>query len=110
MLSALSLVLLGMASVGWVVSLWDLVALNRVRRRPLIDPPRWPSFSILKPIAGLDDDLLENLQSHLSFEYPGEWELLIGICSDADPAYPIAKSFADAHPQRVKLLLQEGEP
>lgn len=109
-ISVLSLVLLSMAGVGWFVLPWGLVALWRVRRAPISAPPRWPSFSVLKPMAGLDDELLQNLQSHLAIDYPGPWRLLLGVRNEQDLAYPIARAFVAAHPGRAELHLQEGVP
>ncbi len=99
-----------MASVGWLVLPWGLVALWKVRRAAIVFPKKWPTVSVLKPMAGLDDQLAENLSSHLAIDYPGEWKLLLGVRSREDLAYPIAKAFADAHPTRVGLHLQEGVP
>ena len=109
-ISALSLVLLSMAGVGWFVLPAALVALWKVRSAPIADPPRWPSISVLKPMAGLDDQLLENLNSHLTIDYPGEWKLLLGVRSEQDLAYPVAKAFVAAHPDRAEIHLQEGVP
>ncbi len=109
-LSTLSTLLLAGLCVAWACSAFELVALwLHTRRRPA-PPKRWPSFSILKPLAGLDDELSENLESHLRLDYPGELELLLGVKSEADPAWPLAQAFAQAHPGRVRLCVQEGEP
>ncbi len=108
--SAISLVLLSMAGVGWFVLPWGLIALWRVRHAPICDPPRWPSISVLKPLAGLDDQLLENLNSHLAIDYPGDWKLLLGLRNEQDLAWPVARAFVDAHPTRAELHLQEGSP
>jgi ceramide glucosyltransferase len=109
-LSVVSLVLLGLTGVGWFVLTWEAVQLWRIRHRPLVEPAHWPSLSILKPLAGLDDELAENLKSHLELDYPGEWELLLGVRSQSDAAFSLAKAVAEANPGRVKLHLQEGEP
>ncbi len=99
-----------MAGVGWFVLPWGLVALWRVRKAPIAEPRRWPSMSVLKPMAGLDDQLLENLNSHLAIDYPGDWKLLLGVRNAQDLAYPIARAFVDANPARAELHLQEGIP
>ncbi len=99
-----------MAGVGWFVLPWGLVALWKVRNAPIAAPRRWPSFSVLKPMAGLDDQLLDNLNSHLAIDYPGDWKLLLGVRNEKDLAYPIAKAFVDANPTRAELHLQEGVP
>jgi ceramide glucosyltransferase len=73
-------------------------------------PASWPSISILKPLAGLDDELELNLESHLALDYPGEWEILLGVRTEHDPAYALAKAFAEKHAPLVRLVMQEGEP
>ena len=65
---------------------------------------------MIKPLAGLDDELELNLESHLRLDYPGEWEILLGVRSDQDLAYPLAKAFAEKHAPLVRLVMQEGEP
>lgn len=110
-LPALSYLLLGVVVLTWLLLLIETAAtFYLLRRRKRSEPAKWPSFSILKPMAGLDDELELNLRSHLAIDYPGEFELLLGVRSDRDAAYPIAKAFADANPTRVRLVLQEGEP
>ena len=109
-LSPLALLLLGLTALGWYVAAWNLMMLWVVRHRKVVAPAKWPSFSVLKPLAGSDDELELNLLSHLAIDYPGEWKVLVGVRNTSDGAYPIAKRFADANPGRVELHLQEGEP
>jgi len=99
-----------MAGVGWLVLPWGIVALWKVRRAAISFPKKWPSVSVLKPMAGLDDQLVENLRSHLAIDYPGQWKLLLGVRSTEDLAYPIAKAFVDANPSKAELHLQDGVP
>lgn len=110
MLPVATWLLFGLALFGVFALLVALVCLRRVERRPTPEPQRYPSFSILKPLAGLDDELLENLESHLELDYPGEYEILLGVRSEQDLAYPIARDFAAAHPDKVRLVMQQGEP
>lgn len=105
-----SLVLFAMALAGVVGITSNLASLWRLFRRRVPEIRRFPVVSILKPLAGFDDALEENLASHLAIDYPGEWEILLGVRSARDAAYPLAKRFADAHPHRVRLVLQRGEP
>lgn len=103
--------MVGLVVVSWVAILaTGFSTYYLVRRRRRADPATWPSVSLLKPLAGLDDDLLQNLESHLAIDYPGVFELILGVRDQADAAYPLAKAFAEAHPERVRLVLQEGEP
>jgi ceramide glucosyltransferase len=97
--------------VGWVSLFIQYASLKYVSRRRYPPPASYPPISVLKPMAGYDDDLVENLQSHLDLDYP-EFEILIGVHDTRDAAYPIAKAFAEKHGAhgRVRLVLQEGEP
>lgn len=67
------------------------------RRAPPPLPEGAPRVSIVKPIAGLDDDLAGNLGSFASLDYP-DYEILFGIASPDDPAVPVVRSFIAAHP------------
>lgn len=110
-LSVLQWVLLGCLGVSWIVLGVEIVTTYYlVHKRRREEPARWPSFSILKPMAGLDDELEKNLESFLDFDYPGEFEILVGIRSEQDAAYAVSKAFADKHPDKVRFYLQEGEP
>lgn len=104
--------LLGGVLVNGVALLTQGAATYALLRReaPREAPPRWPSVSILKPLAGIDDDLWRNLESHLRLEYEGEYEVLLGVRSEQDPAWPVACAFAEKYPGRVRAVLQEGEP
>ncbi len=69
----------------------------------------WPGISVLKPLCGADDGLAENLASFVELPYPGEYEVLLGVRSTADTAYPLACQAVQCWPGRVRLVLQEGE-
>jgi ceramide glucosyltransferase len=82
---------------GFVTAMW--------RRPPLLTPSAAPRVSILKPLAGIDDDLADNLASFIDLDYPN-YEILLGVASVDDPAYPVARSFvAEAGPDRARLFL-----
>jgi ceramide glucosyltransferase len=67
------------------------------RRRAAPPPSARPWVSILKPVAGADDELRENLESFAALDYPA-YELLLGIASPDDPARPIVERFLADHP------------
>ncbi len=73
-----------------------LAAMARKKATSLLSVRPW--VSILKPIAGADDDLRGNLESFAHLDYPA-YELLFGIASDDDPAVPIVREFLAAHPR-----------
>jgi ceramide glucosyltransferase len=64
-----------------------------------------PPVSVLKPVRGLDDNLLEALRSHLKQDYP-EYEVLIGIHSREDPAWPVLEQLQREFPDRpLRIVL-----
>jgi ceramide glucosyltransferase len=83
-----------------------LRAMVRKKAPPLLSVRPW--VSILKPIAGADDDLRDNLESFADLEYPA-YEILFGIASTEDPAVPVVQAFLAAHP-RVSARLVWTSP
>lgn len=67
------------------------------RRRHCVVGREGPRVSILKPLAGSDDDLSENLESFARIDYPS-FEILLGVADQSDPALEIARRFAARHP------------
>jgi ceramide glucosyltransferase len=79
-----------------------LGAMARKRPAPLLSVRPW--VSILKPIAGADDDLQGNLESFADLDYPA-YEILFGIASADDPAVPVVQAFLAAHPRVAARLV-----
>jgi ceramide glucosyltransferase len=76
-------------------------------RRPVkIAPSGRPRVSILKPLAGTDDELAENLASFVELDYP-DYELLLGVASVNDLAYPVARRFVEMHGERARLIVTD---
>ncbi|XXX77047.1 ceramide glucosyltransferase [Sorangium sp. So ce134] len=67
-----------------------------------------PVVSILKPVAGVDDELASNLESFAHLDYPS-YELVFGVASREDPAVPVIQAFIAAHPE-VKARLCVTDP
>jgi ceramide glucosyltransferase len=72
-------------------------------------PRRTPLVSVLKPLCGVDDDLARNLASFAAQEYP-RYEVLLGVRSRDDAAYPHALEAAARWPGRFRVVVQRGEP
>lgn len=51
----------------------------------------WPSLAILRPCAGLDPELEENLLSTLTARYDGAREVLLLVAAETDPAHAVAE-------------------
>lgn len=81
-----------------------LCAMKSRRKSSLPAPAERPFVSILKPVAGVDDGLLENLSSFVDLDYPA-YELLIGIASPEDPAVSVVQAFIAAHPGLAAKLV-----
>jgi ceramide glucosyltransferase len=88
-----------LALYGAMMALFMGALVKRRTRRPAaVD--RAPRVSILKPLAGHDDDLEANLESFAKLDYPS-FELLLGIASLSDPSYQVARRFVASHAQQV---------
>jgi ceramide glucosyltransferase len=109
-MTAGSVTLFGIAILGLLLQAVGVACIYRLGRRRFPRGAERLGISILKPLCGIDDGLEENLSSHLAVDYDGPWELVLGLHSERDPAFPVAKAFAQAHPDRVRLVLQRGEP
>ena len=105
--TALSLVLYGVIASAHAAA--TLRGARRRRRRPVMrSPGATPHVSILKPLAGLDDELAENLASFAAIDH-ASFEILFGIASPGDPAAPVARAFLRAHPHvRARLVVTAG--
>jgi ceramide glucosyltransferase len=63
-----------------------------------------PRVSILKPLAGCDEELAANLASFSALTYP-DYEILFGVPSADDPAAHVVRSFLDEFPQIAARML-----
>jgi len=96
------------AALGLLVAWGQLAALWRHLRRPHRVPVRRPAISILKPLCGLDDRLAGNLISFANLPYP-DYEVVLGVRSTKDPAYPLAWLAARRWPRRFRIALQQDD-
>ncbi len=97
------------AAVGLLAILIEhAFTVRHVRERPPV-PTRAASFSILKPLCGLDDELEENLELFAALDWP-DYEILLGVKSAEDPAHAVAQAVAGRHPGRMRVVVQRGEP
>lgn len=66
-------------------------------------------ISVLKPLAGLDEGLEQNLRSFFELDYP-EFELLFAVSSPDDPAIAVVEKSRQEHPHVAARLIVTGEP
>jgi ceramide glucosyltransferase len=75
-------------------------------------PPRTaarPPISVLKPLAGIDDGLEENLRTFFEQDYR-EFEILFAVRSDKDPALPLVERLRKEYPAVPSRMVVTGEP
>ncbi len=108
-MATLGLVLLAAAAVG-VAALALMLGLTVWHvRRPGLVPNAWPGISVLKPLCGADDDLAANIASFAALPYAGAWEVVLGVRSPDDAAWPVAEDAVRRWPHRMRLVRQVGE-
>ena len=109
MAHVLSLGLFAATALGLLALSMQLWLTTRHLRGPKAMPRARPAISILKPLAGLDDALEENLLCFLDLDYPA-YEVVLGVKDHHDPAFGLALRLARKFPGRFRLALQRGTP
>ena len=103
-------VIMAAAVLGaWVYCALAIVASARylsVRRRASNGRP---PVSVLKPLAGLDEGLEENLRTFFELDYP-EYEILFAVRRETDASVPVVRKLCAEYPAVPARLLIVGEP
>jgi ceramide glucosyltransferase len=88
-----------------------LVAANRYRaERPLLDVhDQLQPVSILKPLAGAEDNLEDNLRGFFQQDCPA-FEILFAVREESDPAAAVVQTLQSAYPEIPSRLIVTGEP
>jgi ceramide glucosyltransferase len=105
----LSLVLPALVTGALVYCVLTIIAAVRyhsVRPGALHNPA---PVSILKPLAGVDDGLEDNLRSFFEQDYP-EFEILFAVRGAKDPAIGVAERLRARFPDVPSRLIVTGEP
>jgi ceramide glucosyltransferase len=66
-------------------------------------------ISILKPLAGIDEGLEENLRTFFEQDY-AEFEILFAVRNAGDPAVAVAKRLRERYPGVPSRMIVTGEP
>jgi len=106
---ALSLGLLVAAAIGAAVIVLQVWVLRRHLRAAPAIPRARPPISILKPLCGLDDELADNLAAFAALPYP-DYEVVLGVASADDAAFPVAQWAVGRWPERFRLVIQRAAP
>jgi len=73
-------------------------AIRALRNRPVPEGPDFlPPVSILKPLNGIDDRLLDSLERLCQLDYPA-YEIIFCAQGPSDPALRVARKVKDLHP------------
>jgi len=94
---------------SFVFCLLVVVATHRYLSVPRPSVADSASVSILKPLAGADEGLAENLRSYFEQDYPS-FEILFAVREAGDPAVAIVEQLRAAYPHIPSRLLIVGEP
>ncbi len=97
----LTTILEGMLAASAATSLLQLGctawALAKGSRKATRGVAHLPPVSILKPLKGVDDGLMDNLESFCNLDYP-EFEIVFCLQSPSDPALRVVRKVAERHP------------
>lgn len=109
----LQLALLVPVVVGLVYHLLCVPAVLWFTRRPasaVALPEEWPAVSVLKPIYGLEKNLLENLRSICRQDYPA-YQVVLSVQRLDDPAIPVLRAVQEEFgSDRVTVVIEDSAP
>lgn len=105
----LTMLLVALAALGIALLAVQVVCALRHLKKPVPEPTSEPFISILKPLCGVDDCLLANLETFERLTY-SRYEVLLGVEDMRDPAYALACQVAARSPERVRVVVQRGVP
>jgi ceramide glucosyltransferase len=92
------------AACGYAaIALWRVWTMARPGLRAHSQPP----ITVLKPVAGAEPNLEQNLRSFCTQDYP-EFQVLFGVRDGRDPAIPIVEKLAREYPHRNAALIVES--
>jgi ceramide glucosyltransferase len=88
-----------------------LTVLAAVRYRAVAPAPAKtkPPVSVLKPLAGVDEGLEDNLRTFFGQRYP-HFEILFAVRSASDPAIALVERLRASYPAVRSQLIVTGEP
>jgi len=64
-----------------------------------------PAITVLKPLKGLDNNIIGSLRSWLTQDYPTPIQVLFGVASPDDPACAIVRQLLQEHPNADAALV-----
>lgn len=107
--AAAAALLAAIATGGCLYLILAIAAAIRFRQLSIPPATNLPAISVLKPLAGLDQGLEENLRSFCKLDYP-EFELLFAVRDETDPAIRIVRKLQGEFPAVDSRLIVTGPP
>lgn len=104
-----ALLLLAFLTASLVYCALTVIAAARYRAVVPAKPPALPPISILKPLAGADEGLEENLRTFFEQRYP-QFEILFAVRSAEDPAIAVVERLRARYAAVPSRLIVTGEP
>ena len=83
-------IFLSLCSLGYLGFALIALELFNLKRKKLSATDFQPAVTILKPVYGLDPQMLDNLRSFCRQDYP-EYQIIFGLHDEKDPALPLIK-------------------
>lgn len=105
----LALAALALCAGALAYCLLVILAARSYLRQPVPSAGQFPPISVMRPLAGADEGLDENLRSYFRQDYPC-FEILAAVRSPDDPARLVFEAVAREYPHVPARLLVTGEP
>lgn len=83
-------IFLSLCSLGYLGFALIALELFNLKRKKFSASDFQPAVTILKPVYGLDPEMLDNLRSFCQQDYP-EYQIIFGVHDEKDPALPLIK-------------------
>lgn len=104
------IVLAILAFLSLLLALWQWVAALRFPLHQRLDDLSFhPPITILKPLKGLDNNMLECLRSWFEQDYPDYTQILFGVANTSDPACDVVNKLIREFPKADAQLVHCGE-
>ena len=88
-----------------LLCVWSSIRFKRTKSRP--EPSQWPPVTILKPVHGVEKNLLENLRTTCLLDYP-DYEVIFSVQRVDDPALPVLRQIeAEFGAARARIIVEE---
>jgi ceramide glucosyltransferase len=102
---------LAVAGIGYflaaLVAAWVFLGSRRALQKQSSAGAQFaPGVSILKSLKGLDPGMIDAFRSHCRQQYAGEYELLFGVASMADPAVAAVEQLRQEFPEHAIRLVE----